>query len=199
MGARIGGDSEPQGRQQGRRIRGTRLIMATRTALTNVDPTTTDWIRRASDESLRCEGRYRELVLRMIAPTHEATDEGNGWTTRVVRAKEQEHPSRRDLEAAYDESLDPLPPPIVAYIFRYYIGDMPLKTGSKAARSTWHDLLILTFYRHQLHKAKSRLIASPATRAKQRTAAKFGISVRTLEAILTHDRQRQAAIKSPRK
>ena len=172
------------------------------TAIGGLDPKTLEWLQCASDEHLRRHGRFRALVLRKLAPSDETTDEGNGFVTRVVRTKGRQ-PSREDLIAAYDESPDPLPPPIVDYIVRHYVKGMPLKTGSKTPKTTEETVWIIAFYRHQLRKAESRaaagLTSTPATRAKKRTAAKFGISVSTLEHLLTAESRRLAALTSPSK
>jgi hypothetical protein len=162
-----------------------------RTPTADLDPRASEWIQRASDEALRRQGRYRALVLHQLAPAEETTDEGNGWQTRVVRTRERIEPSREDLIAAYDESLEPLPSPIVDHVFTHYVKGLPRKRGPNAPRaySTWDEVLIVAYYQHQLTKAKLRaaagLTSAPADRAKKRTARHFGISVSTLEKMLT--------------
>jgi hypothetical protein len=176
--------------------------VATRTPITNFDPKTTAWTQRASDEYLRRHGRIRDLVLRMLATTEETTDEGNGWTTRVTRTRSRDEPSREDVAAALGERI---PCVLLDYVRRAFVLETrPRKTGRKThTRSTWDDVMIIAFYEHQLQKANARqrsgLTASPATRAAQRTASKFGISKSTVEHLLTEDRQRRSLIAPSKK
>jgi hypothetical protein len=172
--------------------------MSKRIPVGDFHPATNDWMERASEEYLRRHGRFRELILRMLAPAEETT-EANGVITRVVRHRRRVEPSREDLIAAYHESPDPLPTPILDYVMAHYVSPqaLPLKTGRKTkTRSTWDTIMIIAFYRHQLQKARRRkqagVTANPATRAKERTAKKFNISLSTLEHLLTEDRQRRS-------
>jgi hypothetical protein len=176
-------------REEARRRAGVsgKLTMATRTRIDDLALEAKDWIERAADEHLRRHGRFRDLVLRMLAPDDEVQPEVNGvWETRVIRTKRRvTEPSCEDIIAAYEESSDPLPAPIVAYIVKHFVKGLPRKTGPKLrVRSTWDDVMIIAFYQHQLHKAKLRVIEKPATRAKERTAKKFHLSVRALETLI---------------
>lgn len=171
--------------------------MATRTAIGDLNPKAKDWMRRAIDEHARRNGRIRELVLRMLATrTPEAwTPENNGvWQSRAIRAMPARwtEPTREDLAAALLEAPgEPIPPALLDYVIKSYILETkPLKTGRKTPpRSTEQDVEIIAFYQRQQHKAdrrkKAGVTSKPATRAKARTAKKFGISIRTLESIVS--------------
>lgn len=164
--------------------------MAKRRPTGGLHPNTAHFMERASDESLRRQGRFRDLVLRLLAPDEELRAEANGiWETRVVRTRRRREPTREELVAAYEESPAPLPAPIVDYIVQHYVKQLPLKTGPKTTtRTTYQDVTIIAFYQHQLRKARLRqaagVTASPVARAKARTAQKFGISISTLNGIL---------------
>ena len=150
-----------------------------RTLISDLLPQAKAWMQRALDEHLRRHGRYRDLVLRLLARRTEPTTD--------------------DLVRAWRES--PLPQPIVDYIVQHYVHELPRKTGPKRpTRSTFDDVLIVAFYRHQLQKATARqrsgLTTTPATRAKRRTAAKFAISRSTLEHLLTAEGQRGSLLTS---
>ena len=175
--------------------------MAKRTPLSDLGPAK-DWIERASYEDLRRRGCFRELILRLLAPAEETTIEASGvWETRVVRTRKRIEPTREDIMAAFHESPDPLPTPILDYVMTHYVSPqaLPLKTGRKTpTRSTWDTVLIIAFYQHQLQKARRRkqagVTADPGTRAKERTAKKFHVSLSTLEHLLTEDRQRRSVL-----
>ena len=100
------------------------------------------------------------------------------------------HPVSRSLSALLD------------YIVKTFILEtQPRKTGPNVStRSTWNDVAIIAFYEHQLDKANKRKKAGvtdvPASRAKAQTARKFGVSVRTIESLLTDSRQRAALLKA---
>jgi hypothetical protein len=151
-------------------------------------------MRRVLDEDLRRQGRFRDLVRRMLAP-EDATwqPEANGvWQTRVVRRRRRTEPTRADLIAAVDESPAPLPAPIFDYIMTRYLKAQPRKTGpQQPTRSTWEDLDIIAHYQRALRKARkahkrdgSPLTRAVKTRAKELTANAFSLSPRTIESIV---------------
>ncbi len=166
-----------------------------RIAVSDLDPKAVDWMQRAIDEHLRRNGQMRALVLRMLAPEEAPWEpEGNGWSTRVVRAQSRRRgePTGEDLAAALLESPgEPIPPVLLDYAARVCKGQ-PRKTGPKArTRTTWEDIEIIVYYQRALRAAVKAHEAddSPSTRAvctraKTRTAKTFGLSVRTIEGIV---------------
>lgn len=168
--------------------------MATRTLIGDLNPKALPALRQSLDERMRREGRCRELVLSTLQPDDgEWQPEANGvWQTRIIRRPvKRREPTRADLAGALRESPgQPIPPVLIEYIITSFILETgPRKPGPKQPkRSTMLDVEIIAFYQHQLHKAKVRkrsdVISAPATRAKKRTAKKFGCSVRTIESII---------------
>jgi len=133
---------------------------ATRTLISDLNPRAVD---EARDEDLRRQGRFRELVLRMLAPEAAAdeawTPEANGvWQTRVIRRQpaRRTEPTRADLAAAFRESPDPVPEAIRDHIIsRYLLETKPRKTGPKASRRTlWEEITISACYQRVLHVAR---------------------------------------------
>lgn len=125
----------------------------------DLNPRTVD---AARDEDLRRQGRFRELVLQMLAPeaaTDDAwTPEVNGvWQTRAIRRQPARptEPTRADLAAAFRESPAPLPAAIRDYIItRYLLETKPRKTGPNAPRRTlWEEITINAYYQRALHAA----------------------------------------------
>jgi len=170
--------------------------MATRTATSDLDPKAVAWMQRATDEDLRHRGRFRDLVLRMLARDEEAQPEANGvWQTRVICRS----PSTRPPEPTLDELAAamceppgaPFPPVLVDYVARVLRG-RPRKTGPHTPRrSTWDDLEIIIHYQQELRMAQAEHKAddSPATRkvkthATARTAKKYHLSPATIGRIL---------------
>lgn len=166
-------------------------MKAQRHPMTDLRPETRDRVHRARVETLRAAGRYRELCLWLLGAPDAWQDDGAG-RSRAVRSRPDVEPAREDLIAAYDESSDPLPAPIVAHIVQHYVKGLPLKTGPKApARSIGDDDRVFDLYLRALFDALDAHEANdgPATRAvvtraKTQTATQCGISTGTIERIL---------------
>jgi len=179
---------------------------ATRTLISDLNPEAKERAQRARLETLRAQGRYRELVLWLIGEPEAWQLEPDGVTvSRAVRAPLTRRiaPTRDDLAAAYSESPDPLPAPIVEYIVKHHVKGLPLKTGPKAsARSTGDDDRAFDVYVRALVDALDAHEANegPATRAvitraKKSTKRQCGIGPGTLNGILAARR----LLKSPPK
>jgi hypothetical protein len=109
----------------------------------------------------------------------------------IIREFASDEPTPKDLARALREAPgEPIPRALLDYVItRFVLQTVPRKQGRKTA--TPAAIAIIAFYRHQLHKARQRMDAEPATRAKKFTAKKFGISVSTLEHLMTDDRRRR--------
>jgi hypothetical protein len=174
--------------------------LVSRIPLGDLDPKAKDWIARASDEYLRRHGRFRDLVLRMLAPDEEIALEANGvWQTRVVRTKRRAAPTRADLSAAYDESPDPLPAPIVDYIVTHDVKGLP------ARRATSADALdVEGGHDHRLLSASARQSCDAQTRRYHRRARDPRKGPHREEVRLQHAHDREhhrltSPLKTPRK
>jgi hypothetical protein len=178
---------------------------AARTPVGDLRIETKDWIQRQRVEQLREEGRYRELVLWQLGQPEASDPEANGiFETRAVRMRPRAEPSQADLIAACNESTAPVPQPIIDCILK----TQPRKRGPKGPMRSGDDHVtkfdgqVLEFYARTYLEALAANEANERpetravkTRAKQRTAKKFGISARTVEGIVAARR----LLKSPPK
>lgn len=169
--------------------------MARQTVTNDLRHETRDRITRARLEYLRAQGRYRDLVLWQLGQPEswQPEDTNTVYQSRVVRMQPRAEPSQADLKAACDESADPIPQPIIDYILKQH----PRKRGPKAPTRSGDDHVlkfddqVLEFYARAYLAALDAQQADlgPDTRAvkrrtAQRTAKKFGVSIRTIHTIL---------------
>ncbi len=137
----------------------------------------------------------RALVLRLLAPAKETTEEANGvWTTTVVRQRRRRDPTLDDLAAALlDSPGEPIPPVLLDYLIKTFVlATRPQKTGRKTrTRTIAADIELIVFYQLRLlvhrdqHEADGTADTRDVTRrAVQDTAAAFDLSPRTIASIV---------------
>ena len=184
------------------------MATARRTATDDLNPKANERIQRMRIERLRKQGKFRELVLWLLGqPEPWQREANNSFETRIVRVRPKWRPTPEDLAGALRESAEPLPEPIREYIIkRHLLQTTQVKPGPlgasrakadddrvlKFSRSTATDDRVLEFYvgeyltaldEHEANEGpETRAVA---TRAKMRTAQKFGISKSTVESILS--------------
>ena len=101
-------------------------------------------------------------------------------------------PAAEDLNAALMEAPDALPRELLDYTARAYVrASQPRRPGPKRpTRSTSQDMVIKAYYQRALvqarsaHEANSRQSRAFAKVAKEKTAAMFHVSTRTVDRIV---------------